>query len=246
MRVVVLTGAGISAESGIPTFRGPDGLWEGHRVEDVATPEGFARDPDRVQRFYDQRRRSLAHVEPNAAHRALARLELVLGDDLLVVTQNVDDLHERAGSRRVVHMHGELRRALCQACGARSAWHDDLAGTAPAAPPRCPMCGVAALRPDVVWFGEVPYDLDRIEAAVFACDVFAAIGTSGEVYPAAGFAALAAAVGAHTVELNLDPTRAVTAAGVPAFAEVREGPASVIVPAWVEALVGEEAAPQAP
>jgi NAD-dependent deacetylase len=246
MRVVVLTGAGISAESGIPTFRGPDGLWEGHRVDDVATPEGFARDPDTVQRFYDQRRRTLARVEPNAAHRALARLEALLGDDVLIVTQNVDDLHERAGSRQVVHMHGELRRALCLACGERHPWNEDLAWTAPAAPPRCPVCGVAALRPDVVWFGEVPYDLDRIEAAVFACYVFAAVGTSGEVYPAAGFAALAAAVGAHTVELNLDPTRAVTAAGVPAFAEVREGPASVIVPAWVEALVGGEAAPQAP
>lgn len=246
MRVVVLTGAGISAESGIPTFRGPDGLWEGHRVDDVATPEGFARDPDRVQRFYDQRRRALAHVEPNAAHRALARLEAALGSDLLVVTQNVDDLHERAGSRRVVHMHGELRRALCRACGERPVWHDDLAWSPPDSPPHCPACGAGALRPDVVWFGEIPYELDLIEEAVIACDVFAAIGTSGEVYPAAGFAALAAAVGARTVELNLAPTRAVTASGRAAFAEVGEGPASVTVPAWVDALVGEAAAPQAP
>ena len=252
MRVVVLTGAGISAESGIPTFRGPDGLWEGHRIDDVATPEGFARDPDTVQRFYDLRRRALDHVVPNPAHRALARLESALGDDLLVVTQNVDDLHERAGSERVVHMHGELRRALCRGCGERPVWDDDLAWSPPDPPPRCPACGarisgsLPALRPDVVWFGEIPYDLDRIEAAIFACDVFAAIGTSGEVYPAAGFAALAGAVGAHTIELNLEPTRAVTATGTPTFAEVREGPASVTVPAWVDALVGGAVAPQAP
>ena len=227
MRVVVLTGAGISAESGVPTFRGPDGLWEGHRVEDVATPEGFERDPDTVQRFYDQRRRAAASVAPNDAHRALARLEDALGDDLLVVTQNVDDLHERAGSRRLIHMHGELRRARCLGCAARPEWDGDLADSPP-----CPACGERMLRPDVVWFGELPYGLDRIEAAVVACDVFAAIGTSGQVYPAAGYVALAAACGARTVELNLEPSDA----AVP-FDEVRTGAATEVVPGWVDELL---------
>lgn len=226
MRVVVLTGAGISAESGLPTFRDADGLWEGHRVEDVATPEAFERDPGTVQRFYDARRRALASTAPNAAHRALALLEETLGDDLLVVTQNVDDLHERAGTTRLVHMHGELLRALCTACGERPRWGSDLLD----APP-CPSCGVCALRPDVVWFGELPYGLDGIERAVVGCDVFAAIGTSGNVYPAAGYAALAAAVGARTVELNLVPTM-----GTVAFDEVHAGPASVVVPRWAAAV----------
>ncbi|ALJ19738.1 NAD-dependent deacylase [Microbacterium sp. No. 7] len=226
MRVVVLTGAGISAESGVPTFRDANGLWEGHRVEDVATPEAFERDPVLVQRFYDARRRALASVDPNPAHRALARLEAELGDDLLVVTQNVDDLHGRAGTTRLVHMHGELRRALCTACAARPAWHDDLIDGPP-----CPACGERALRPDVVWFGEMPYETDRIERAVATCDLFVSVGTSGAVYPAAGYAALAAAVGARTLELNLVPTM-----GIVAFDEVRAGPASVVVPRWVDEL----------
>jgi NAD-dependent deacetylase len=223
-RIVVLTGAGISAESGVPTFRGPDGLWEGHRIEDVATPEAFDLDPGTVLRFYDARRRALARVAPNAAHRALARLEGALGDGLLVVTQNVDDLHERAGSRNLVHMHGELRRALCVACGARPEWDEDLAGR-----PSCPTCGQRMLRPDVVWFGEMPYELDRIEQAIVACDVFASIGTSGVVYPAAGYVALASAFGARTVELNLEPSDA----DVP-FDDARAGRASELVPAWVD------------
>lgn len=227
MRIVVLTGAGISAESGVPTFRDADGLWEGHLVEDVATPEGFERNPDLVQRFYDERRRAVASVVPNAAHRALARLEGAVGEDLLVVTQNVDDLHERAGSSRVVHMHGELRRALCQACGARPAWDEDLEPRPP-----CPACGERMLRPDVVWFGEMPYELDRIEAAVIACDVFVSIGTSGAVYPAAGYVALAAAFGAWTVELNLEPSDAL----VP-FDDARVGRAGELVPAWVEEIL---------
>lgn len=227
MRLVVLTGAGISAESGIPTFRDAEGLWEGHRVEDVATPEAFEHDPGTVQRFYDARRRAVTSVRPNAAHHALARLEETLGDDVLVVTQNVDDLHERAGSTRLVHMHGELRRALCGSCAARPAWDADLIHDPP-----CPVCGERALRPDVVWFGEMPYELDRIERAVIACDVFASIGTSGAVYPAAGYAALAAAFGARTIELNLIPTM-----GIVAFDEVRAGPASVVVPRWVDELV---------
>jgi NAD-dependent deacetylase len=224
---VVLTGAGISAESGVPTFRDSGGLWEGHSVEDVATPEGFERDPATVLRFYDARRRAAASALPNAAHRALSRLEGALGDSLLVVTQNVDDLHERAGSRNLVHMHGELRRALCAACGARPQWDGDLEGRPP-----CPECGERMLRPDVVWFGELPHELDRIENAVVACDVFASIGTSGAVYPAAGYVALAAAFGAPTIELNLEPTDA----AVP-FDEARIGRATEIVPIWVDEIV---------
>jgi NAD-dependent deacetylase len=230
MRIVVLTGAGISAESGVPTFRDADGLWEGHDVEDVATPEGFERDPDLVQRFYDARRRAVASVVPNAAHRALARLEGALGEQVLVVTQNVDDLHERAGTRNLVHMHGELLRALCTACGARPVWDEDLEPRPP-----CPACGERMLRPDVVWFGEMPYDLDRIEQAVVACDVFASIGTSGAVYPAAGYVALAAAFGARTVELNLEPSDAL----IP-FDDARAGRASELVPAWVDELLAAQ------
>ena len=226
-RVVVLTGAGISAESGVPTFRDSNGLWEGHDVEDVATPEGFERDPDTVLRFYDARRRALAAVTPNAAHAALARLESKIGDDLLVVTQNVDDLHERAGSSSLVHMHGELLRALCTACEARPVWEGDLIDRPP-----CPVCGERALRPDVVWFGELPYELDRIERAVVECEIFVSVGTSGAVYPAAGYAALAAAVGAHTVELNLAPSDAV----IP-FDDIRAGPASALVPQWVDEIL---------
>ena len=231
-RVVVLTGAGISAESGVPTFRDADGLWEGHDLDVVATPEGFDRDPDTVLAFYDERRRAAASVAPNAAHRALARLEGALGQELLVVTQNIDDLHERAGSRNLVHMHGELRRALCLACGARPVWEGDLRGRPP-----CPSCGERMLRPDVVWFGEMPYGLDRIEQAVVACDVFVSIGTSGAVYPAAGYVALASAFEARTVELNLVPSEAV----VP-FDDSRAGPATVLVPAWVDEMVAAHAA----
>ncbi len=227
MRIVVLTGAGISAESGVPTFRDADGLWEGHLVEDVATPEGFERDPDLVHAFYDARRRAAASVQPNAAHRALARLEGALGEDLLVVTQNVDDLHERAGTGNLVHMHGELRRALCRACGARPVWGADLATRPP-----CPACGERMLRPDVVWFGEMPYELDRTEQAVAACDVFVSIGTSGAVYPAAGYVALASAFGARTIELNLEPSDAV----IP-FDDARQGRASELVPLWVDEIL---------
>jgi NAD-dependent deacetylase len=226
-RIVVLTGAGISAESGVSTFRDAGGLWEGHRIEDVATPEGFERDPDAVHRFYDARRRAVASVVPNAAHRALARLESAIGPELLVVTQNVDDLHERAGSLDVVHMHGELRRALCTGCAARPAWDRDLIDRPP-----CPGCGERMLRPDVVWFGEMPYHLDRIEEAVAACDVFVSIGTSGAVYPAAGYVALAAAFGARTVELNLEPSDAI----VP-FDEARAGAATALVPTWVDEVL---------
>jgi NAD-dependent deacetylase len=227
VKVVVLTGAGISAESGVPTFRDADGLWEGHRVEDVATPEAYLRDPVTVQRFYDARRAALAGVVPNPAHLALARLEQWLGDDLLVVTQNIDDLHERAGSRRVLHMHGELLSALCAACEDRSPWHDDLGHG-----PECPRCAATELRPDVVWFGEIPYEMDRIFEALEACDLFVSIGTSGAVYPAAGFVRAARSYGARTLELNLVPSE-----GSLFFHESRQGPAGELVPAWVEDLL---------
>lgn len=224
---VVLTGAGISAESGLQTFRDSDGLWEGHRPEDVATPEAFAADPVMVQRFYDDRRAQLATVEPNAAHHALAELEQVIGDDFLLVTQNVDDLHERAGSRRVLHMHGQLKAARCTACGKTSHWVASLVDG-----PECPNCSQRTLRPDVVWFGEVPYGLDEIDLTLRRCATFVSIGTSGNVYPAAGFGAFARAVGARTVELNLEPSL-----GADAFIEHHHGPATEIVPAWVEAQI---------
>jgi NAD-dependent deacetylase len=228
-RIVVLTGAGISAESGVPTFRDAGGLWEGHRVEDVATPEAFERDPDTVQRFYDARRRAVASVAPNSAHTALARLEAELGDDLLLVTQNIDDLHERAGSVRVRHMHGEILRARCLACEARVEVRGDLID----APP-CPECGGRMLRPDVVWFGEMPYWLDDIDLALVACERFVAIGTSGAVHPAAGFVLTAAAFGAETLELNLAESEI-----TPFFGESRLGLASELVPRWVDEVLAD-------
>jgi NAD-dependent deacetylase len=224
-KVVVLTGAGISAESGLSTFRDSGGLWEGHDPMQVATPEAYAHDPHLVQRFYDARRAALSRVEPNAAHHALVRLEEALGEDLLVVTQNVDDLHERAGSRRVHHLHGRLRSAWCTACDARHAWEGPLVGGPP-----CPGCGSATLRPDVVWFGEVPYGMDLVEQALSECDLFVSIGTSGVVYPAAAFVHWARG---DTLELNLEPS-----AGATDFAESRHGPAGRLGPAWVEEHLG--------
>ena len=223
-RIVVLTGAGISAESGVPTFRDADGLWEGHRVEEVATPEAYEQQPSVVHRFYDARRAALEGVRPNPAHDALARLEEAVGSDLLVITQNIDDLHERAGSRNVVHMHGELRSALCRACGVRMEWTGPLGDFPP-----CPGCGATELRPDVVWFGEIPYQMDRIQAELSEARLFVSIGTSGAVYPAAGFVQWARATGADTLELNLQPSE-----GTMFFAEARHGPASELVPAWVD------------
>ena len=227
--IVILTGAGISAESGVPTFRGPDGLWEGHRVEDVATPEAFARDPALVQQFYNQRRAGLARVAPNPAHVALARLDAAFDGELLIVTQNVDDLHERGGARRLLHMHGELNKAWCLACDARSGWTADLDDDS-----RCPSCGRAGhLRPDIVWFGEMPYGMETIEAALARCDLFVSIGTSGNVYPAAGFISTVRYYGrAHSLELNLEPS-----GGTGWFREARHGPASQLVPAWVDELL---------
>ncbi|GAA0737537.1 NAD-dependent deacylase [Sphingomonas japonica] len=226
--IVVLTGAGISAESGIATFRGPGGLWEGHRVEDVCTPQALARDPALVHRFYDLRRVALAGVEPNAAHRALARLDAAWPGELLIVTQNVDDLHERAGARRLMHMHGELKSALCAACGAREPRGGDL-------PPGsvCARCGAAALRPDIVFFGEMPYAMDAIDAALAGCDLVVSIGTSGAVYPAAGFVEVARQHGAATLELNLERSQ-----GSARFDASRMGKAATLVPEWVDEMLG--------
>jgi NAD-dependent deacetylase len=226
--IVILTGAGVSAESGVATFRGPDGLWEGHRVEDVATPEAFVRDPQLVQTFYDQRRAKLKRVEPNAAHRALARLDAEWPGELLIVTQNVDDLHERAGAKRVLHMHGELKSAWCLACDGRIAWQETLADG-----PACSACGTSGLlRPDIVWFGEMPYRMDEIDEALRRADLFVSIGTSGAVYPAAGYVQTARYLGAQTLEINLEPSQ-----GSLFFHESRIGRAGELVPAWVEEML---------
>jgi NAD-dependent deacetylase len=225
--IVILTGAGISAESGLRTFRADDGLWENHRVEDVASPEGFRRDPELVQRFYDARRENILAARPNAAHEALARLDEAWDGELLIVTQNIDDLHERAGAKRVLHMHGEGLSAWCLACGARHRW----TGTLLDQPP-CPACGQAALRPDIVWFGEMPYQMERIFAAIARADLFVSIGTSGAVYPAAGFVRQSKSAGTLTLELNLERSQ-----GSRWFDESRLGPASELVPAWVEEVL---------
>ncbi len=223
-RIVILTGAGISAESGLATFRDAGGLWARHRPQDLATPEAFDRDPALVLGWYDARRAQLSEVEPNAAHHALARLDREWPGELLLVTQNVDDLHARAGSARMVQMHGALKRARCMACESVHPW------TAPMPPGTpCPSCGGAALRPDIVWFGEVPLHLVEIQAALGRADIFVAIGTSGTVYPAAGFSA-ALPRGARSIELNLEPTGG-------RFSESRQGPATALVPALVEELL---------
>ena len=228
MNLVVLTGAGISAESGIRTFRASDGLWENHKIEDVATPEGFARDPERVQNVYNQRRRQLmsAEIQPNAAHFALAKLE-TYADEFLLVTQNVDNLHERAGSRAIRHMHGELLAMICTEC--HSQWRQETDVTTKTT---CPNCHRQTVRPDIVWFGEIPKYMPEIERALSRCDYFIAIGTSGHVYPAAGFVMLANVSGAKTVELNLQPS-----ATEQLFTEQIYGKATEIVPAFVARLI---------
>lgn len=225
--IVILTGAGISAESGLATFRGPDGLWEGHRVEDVCTPLALERDPVLVHRFYDERRAKLADVSPNPAHEALAALDAAWPGDLLIVTQNVDDLHERAGAKRLIHMHGELQSALCARCGRAVRWEAAL-------PPAtiCTGCGSASLRPDIVFFGEMPYRMDEIDEALARADLFVSVGTSGAVYPAAGYVQTARHYGARTIELNLDPS-----AGSFYFEETRLGLASLLVPELVQQLL---------
>jgi NAD-dependent deacetylase len=226
--IVILTGAGVSAESGLATFRGPDGLWEGHRVEDVATPEAFRRDPALVHAFYDARRARLEIAEPNAAHKALARLDAQWPGELLLVTQNVDDLHERAGSKRLLHMHGEVMKGWCLACNERFGWSGPMGQGA-----SCPSCTVAGhVRPDIVWFGEMPYEMDRIDDALCGCDLFVSIGTSGSVYPAAGFVQTTRYCGAKTLEINLEPSL-----GSFMFDESRVGKAGELVPQWVEEVL---------
>jgi len=228
--IVILTGAGISRESGLATFRDADGLWAKVRIEDVATPEAFARDPARVQGFYDARRAQIRDpaIQPNAAHRALAELDATWPGEFLLVTQNVDDLHDRAGSRRLLHMHGELAKARCLACGTVQAAPATLAEG-----PACTACGKARLRPHIVWFGEMPFEMERIYDALGRCGLFVSIGTSGNVYPAAGFVA-EVRNRARTVELNLEPSE-----GARLFDEARHGPATRLVPDFVAALRAE-------
>jgi NAD-dependent deacetylase len=228
--LVVLTGAGVSRESGLATFRDADGLWHRERIEDVATPEAFRRDPARVHAFYNARRAQLDTVAPNAAHLALAELEqawVARGGFFLLITQNVDDLHARAGSERLLHMHGALRRARCLVCGEASAWQGD---TGPDS--QCPRCRrTGGVRPDIVWFGEMPMHMEEIAAALAACGLFVSIGTSGNVYPAAGFVAEVRGR-ARTVELNLEPS-----SGAALFDEARHGPATRVVPGFVAELL---------
>lgn len=227
--IVVLTGAGISAESGLPTFRGAGGIWENHRVEEVASPETFNRDPELVHRFYNERRRLLLSpdVRPNPAHRALANFENQYPGEFLLVTQNIDHLHEQAGSRAVIHMHGELLRKRCQSCGRVSPVLEDVS-----ADHVCEQCGVqGALRPHVVWFGEMPLAMDRIYPALNECDLFLSLGTSGNVYPAAGFVEIVNTNGGHSVEINLEPS-----ATESSFSQKIYGQAGQMVPRFLEKL----------
>ncbi|MBE0454349.1 MAG: NAD-dependent deacylase [Roseovarius sp.] len=226
-KIVILTGAGISAESGLGTFRDAGGLWAEHRIEDVATPDGFARNPALVHRFYNARRVQAAQARPNAAHMALARLQAEAHAEVVIVTQNVDGLHEAAGSRDAIHMHGELSRALCAACGHR--WQ---AALSMSERDTCPRCSAHACRPDVVWFGELPYRMEEILDHLAGASIFAAIGTSGQVWPAAGFAQEAACAGARCVEINLEPS-----AVSDDFHKVLRGRASDVVPGWVAGVL---------
>lgn len=231
MNVFVLTGAGISAESGLGTFRDKGGIWARFDPMKLATPEAFARSPADVHAFYNMRRRNLIAASPNAAHHALARLEAGLADkggSLFLCTQNIDDLHERAGSRHVMHMHGELLKARCLNCEAVLPWQKDIETET-----ACPSCDRASgLRPHVVWFGEMPLQMDIIYDALLAADLFVAIGTSGSVYPAAGFVSEARAAGIRTCEINLEPSD-----NALLFDESRSGPATEAVPAWVEEML---------
>ena len=227
MKIVILTGAGVSAESGMGTFRDENGLWTQVNIEDVATPEAFARNPAKVHAFYNARRANCSAATHNAAHDALVRLQRS-DHQVTLITQNIDDLHERAGAADVIHMHGELMQALCATCDARWPAPVDMTVKDP-----CPTCGDLTTRPDIVWFGEIPYHMDVIEKALLDCDLFVAIGTSGAVYPAAGFVQLADACGADTLELNLAPSDVQSS-----FADHRYGQATEVVPAWVDEMIG--------
>lgn len=231
LSIFVLTGAGVSAESGLGTFRDRGGLWSRFDPMKLATPEAFARDPDLVHEFYNLRRRGVIEAEPNAAHFALARLEQGVrerGGEFFLCTQNVDDLHERAGSQAVTHIHGELLKARCLACDSVTPWREDITTQTP-----CPHCKqTGGMRPDIVWFGEIPRKLDAIESALLGSELFVAIGTSGAVYPAAGYVAQAKQFAIRTCELNLEPSD-----NAASFDEARYGKASEIVPAWVDELL---------
>ncbi len=227
-KIVILTGAGLSAESGLATFRDKGGIWAQYDYQDVATPEGFARNPALVYEFYNMRRREGMKAAPNSAHQALARLQYEFPGDVVIVTQNIDNLHEQAGATNIIHMHGEMAKAMCTHCDARSPWTEDLSAEL-----KCPECElIGGMRPDVVWFGEMPYQMDQIAARLEQCDLFVSIGTSGNVYPAAGFVAGAAQAGAHTVELNLEPSDTASH-----FQEAHHGPATQVVPDYVEELL---------
>ncbi len=229
-KIVILTGAGLSAESGLATFRDSGGIWAQYDYRDVATPEGFQRNPNLVYEFYNMRRREGAKATPNSAHKALARLQREYSGEVVLVTQNIDNLLEQADAQSLIHMHGKMTKMLCTNCDARLPWTEELSAEL-----KCPECELlGGMRPDVVWFGEVPYEMQDIAAAVGACDLFIAIGTSGNVYPAASFVAAARENGAHTVELNLAPS---DTTGY--FAEHVHGPATEIVPDYVEQLLNE-------
>ncbi len=229
--IVILTGAGISKESGLETFRDEGGLWSRVRIEDVATPEAYARDPERVLEFYNMRRASMTggNIRPNAAHEALARLEREWPGDVLVVTQNIDDLHEKAGSENLLHMHGEMMKVRCDHCQEAVVWEGTLG-----LEDSCAACGTTGrMRPHVVWFGEMPFYMEEIYAALDRCDLFISIGTSGNVYPAAGFVQHVRMSGhRHTVELNMEPSE-----GATLFAEAEYGPATELVPAFVDRVL---------
>ncbi|MEM1104166.1 MAG: NAD-dependent deacylase [Pseudomonadota bacterium] len=234
-RIFILTGAGVSAESGLGTFRDVGGIWSQYRLEEVATPDAFERNPDLVYGFYNARRANLVAAAPNAAHAALAKLQSGLraaGGDALIVTQNIDDLHERAGAQDIAHMHGELLKARCLRCGALADWRGAMDAAS-----RYPNCD-AAVRPHVVWFGEVPIGLDDIAETLAGCDAFVSIGTSGSVYPAAGFVSMAREMGMPATELNLEPSE-----NAFVFTDQRYGPASSIVPAWVDDVLSTISGP---
>ncbi|MCQ8184946.1 NAD-dependent deacylase [Parvularcula maris] len=231
LRIVVLTGAGISADSGVDTFRDQNGAWVKNNPMKVATPEGFAEDPERVHAFYNARRAQLPGVDPNPAHVALAELEreaVKAGGSFTLVTQNVDNLHARAGSKNILPIHGSLTKVSCQACQEVFDWEKNLSVKTP-----CPSCGARAMRPYIVWFGEIPRHFDKVEEAMMEADLFISVGTSGSVYPAAGLVGFARERGIPRVELNLEPSD-----NAYLFTDKRYGRASEVVPAYVRDLVG--------